>query len=421
MGLFKTRFTQRWIFLGVLGALTACGGGGGGSSSVPALSSVGVSSSLTSSNAESSIPTSSVGLSLSSSSEQLSSSSSAVSILPFNRTPAHAHWTFNAKSKVRSTAVTTDTAVIFGTDGGVLYALDLETGKERWQLDSGGGISSHLLMADGKIIFLNFSGKIMAVDAETGTQVWSKTTTGEHLREWGHHLASAIQDGDRVYIGSSSGKVYGLALSSGEEVWSVDLKSPIHTQVAILDGRLYISSDTAVHSIDIATKNQFWSLSLNNPTSPAVANGKLIVGHRHNSNNNVHGIDVSTGSIQWSIPHAQDWVTGDPVIVNDIAYIGSSDDMTYQSINIHTGKLNWSVSTGANVFSKPAFNGEVSYISSGNVYPERKYKGRLLAINIQGQLIWEFKEKDFYSSPVVKNDRIYIGSDDGYFYAMPAL
>lgn len=418
MGLFKKSVLQQWFLFGVLGALTACGGGGGGSGSTPApssvaaLSSVAVSS-VAISSAEASSASSQVQLSSSLSSVSLSSSSSA---LPVSRTLAHALWSFNTKTKIRSTAVTTDTSVIFGSENGRLYALDLFNGSEQWSLDTGGAISSELLLADGKAIFLNFAGKIMAVDAVTGAQVWSVNSGAEHYRAWGHHLSSALLVGDRIYIGSSSGKVYALKLATGEQLWTMDLKSAIHTKPFMVNNTLYVSSDTAVHALDITTSKQLWSVPLQMPTSPAVADNTLVVGSRLNY---VLAVDATSGAERWRVSHGIDWVTGGPVIVDGVAHIGSSDDKKYQAIDLVSGKVKWEIGMGANVFATPAFNGDISYLSSGSSYASPG-NGMVRAVNKDGQILWSLTGKNFFSSPIVKGTQLFIGSDDGYFYALPA-
>lgn len=421
MGLFKKGALPQWVLFGVLGALTACGGGGGGGGSAPSsvttLSSVAVSS-VAISSAEASSSSSSVQLSSSLSSVQLSSVgfSSSSSVLPVNRTLAHALWSFNTKTNIRSTAVTTDTSVIFGSENGRLYSLDLFNGSEQWSLDTGGAISSELLLADGKVIFLNFAGKIMAVDVVTGAQVWNVNTGAEHYRAWGHHLSSALLVGDRIYIGSSSGKVYALKLATGEQLWSMDLKSAIHTKPFMVNDTLYVSSDTAVHALDITTSKQLWSVSLQMPTSPAVADNTLVVGSRLNY---VLAVDATSGAERWRVSHGVDWVTGGPVIVDGVAHIGSSDDKKYQAIDLVSGNVKWEIGMGANVFTTPAFNGDISYLSSGSSYASPG-NGMVRAVNKDGQILWSLTGKNFFSSPIVKDTQLFIGSDDGYFYALPA-
>lgn len=324
-------------------------------------------------------------------------------------------WSFNAGAKIRSTAVTTDSLVIFGTEAGRLYALDRQTGTEQWSLDAGGAISTELLLADGKVIFLTFTGKVMAVDAATGTQVWSVATGAEFYRGYGHHLASALLVGERVYIGSSSGKLYGLALATGAEDWSMDINSAIHTKPLELDGTLYVSSDSAIHALDIASKTQIWSASLQMPAAPAVANNTLVVGSR---NCFVYGFDATTGAERWKLSHGMDWVTGGALIQGDLAYIGSSDDKKFQAIELETGQLQWEIGMGANVFATPAFADDIAYISSGDSY--EKPLGMVRAVNTSGKIVWSISGNKFFASPIVAGDTVYIGSDDGYFYALPA-
>lgn len=296
---------------------------------------------------------------------------------------------------MRSTAVVSGDLVIFGNEAGKLYALNRHDGSEHWNLDTGGAVSSELAMADGKVIFLNFSGKVMAVDAQTGTVSWSLTLGNEHYRSWGHHLASALVVDERIYIGSSAGKILGLLATTGEQVWSVDLKSPVHTKPFVLNGVLYASSDAAVHAIDIATQTQLWRQAISMPTSPAVAEDTLVVGSRQAM---VHGLNSATGAGRWTVSHGTHWVTGGPVIRGGNVYIGSSDDHRYQSIELATGNVNWRISMSANVFSTPAFAGDISYLSSGNSYAASG-DGVVRAVDQTGAILWTVKGKNFFASP----------------------
>lgn len=416
------RLYKSLVYLIVAGVLTACGGGSDSSSKSPASSLAPSSAStvLSSSVGESSsTPQSSSLPDVSSVPSQVSSSAASAvsSVLPVERTKAHALWSFDAKAKVRSTAVINGDLVIFGSEKGRLYALNRHDGSERWAIDTGGVISSTLVIAEGRVIFLNGSGKIMAVDAESGTESWSIATGKEHFRDWGQHLASALVVGERVYIGSSNGKIYGLLPTTGEQVWSIDLGSPIHTTPFVVGGILYVSSDRAVHAVDIATQQQLWSKTFTMPTSPAVANGVLVVGSRQAY---IYGLDSATGDERWKLYNDTHWVTGGPVIHEGKVYIGGSDDKRYHSLELATGTVNWRVGMGANVFSTPAIVEDISYVSSGEVYFDRPQTGLVRAIDNKGAISWTFTGKPHFSSPVVADEVIFIGSDDGFFYALPA-
>jgi len=213
-----------------------------------------------------------------------------------------------------------------------------------------------------------------------------------------------------------AGKILGLLATTGEQVWSVDLKSPVHTKPFVLNGVLYASSDAAVHAIDIATQTQLWRQAISMPTSPAAAEDTLVVGSRQAM---VHGLNSATGAGRWTVSHGTHWVTGGPVIRGGNVYIGSSDDHRYQSIELATGNVNWRISMSANVFSTPAFAGDISYLSSGNSYAASG-DGVVRAVDQTGAILWTFKGKNFFASPAVDGDAVFIGSDDGFFYALPA-
>ncbi len=337
--------------------------------------------------------------------------------LPAERTSAHARWMFDSKAKIRSTAVISGDLVILGNEAGKLFALDRRDGRERWSLQTNGAISSELALAEGKVIFLNGAGEVMAVDAGQGRLAWSFATgTKESYRSWGHHLASAWIAGDRLYIGASNGKLYALAVTNGKPLWQMDLHGPVHTKPFVLGDVLYISSDTAVQAIRVADQKLLWQRELDMPTAPAVGQGVLVVGSRQAQ---VHGLDAATGAGRWVVSHGEHWVTGGPVIHAGRVHIGSSDDHRYQAIELASGKVEWQLGVGANVFSTPAFNGGVSYISSGNSYDEAG-NGLVRAVDKQGEILWSFAGKNFFASPAVAGDTVFIGSDDGYFYALPA-
>ena len=55
--------------------------------------------------------------------------------------------------------------------------------------------------------------------------------------------SSPVIVGDRVFVGSSDGRLYGLDVLTGEEVWSYEAGGSIVASPAIADGRLIIAND----------------------------------------------------------------------------------------------------------------------------------------------------------------------------------
>jgi outer membrane protein assembly factor BamB len=96
--------------------------------------------------------------------------------------------------------------VIFGSFDGSVYALDIETGAQRWRYD--GGPTAFLAspaVADGVAYVADFtlSASILALDASTGVPIW-ELPVDQGVG------ASPIVGGDTVYI-QVPGTFYALA------------------------------------------------------------------------------------------------------------------------------------------------------------------------------------------------------------------
>ncbi|MFL5733875.1 MAG: PQQ-binding-like beta-propeller repeat protein [Chloroflexia bacterium] len=122
-------------------------------------------------------------------------------------------WHYNpGRGVITSPAVAYGTVYI--TDKGTLYAIDAQTGKERWQIQAG-GFSSDPVIADGIVYFTTTvtsltvliggkpSGYLHAVDAQTGQELWTFSVEGETME------APAIANGT-VYFGSGEGYLYAV-------------------------------------------------------------------------------------------------------------------------------------------------------------------------------------------------------------------
>ena len=132
--------------------------------------------------------------------------------------------------------------VIFGTVNG--YVISLPEGtttkpeQPRWIYKTGGAITASVAIdtvyhraiigsLDGKVYALpvNPSGADGKCYGVHNNPFWTYTVPDEHGD--GRVRATAALDGQRVYIGSLSGKMYGLNLQNGAKLWDHDTGSSI--------------------------------------------------------------------------------------------------------------------------------------------------------------------------------------------------
>jgi len=324
-------------------------------------------------------------------------------------------WAFDAESKIRSTAVVNNNIAYFATNEGKVFALNTTDGSEVWQQQLNGQISGDLLYAEDKIFLLSKEGVFYALNSETGVTEWQVSTPGETaIDEWDYFTNSPLIHNNKIYLASTSGVIYVLNINDGSEVTSYTLDGKLRGKPAILDNNLFIASRYGVFSINLSDGSENWYYAKSVPTSPQVDSGVLAFGSRANE---VTGLDANTGESLWRVSHGTSWVTGKPLAHNGTFYIGSSDDARFQAIDATTGDIDWSIGTGKNVFSKAVIVDDVVYMTSGDAYGNPG-TGYIKAIALDGTVLWSLAGSNFMSSPVVNDARLFVGSDDGFFYAI---
>jgi len=99
------------------------------------------------------------------------------------------------------------------------------------------------------------------------------------------------------------------------------------------------------------------------------------------------------------------------VAVSNGLVIAGSDDGGLHAIDLATGQPKWLFPTGSPVLSSPVIVGNTVFAASGlNLY----------AIDLtNGAGIWRFSTTDtIEASAAIANGQIYIGSRDGFLYAI---
>jgi outer membrane protein assembly factor BamB len=359
-----------------------------------------------------------------------------------------------------------------------LYAIDQETGKEKWKYKSRLPIASSPAVAGGTLFFVSSAGALGAVDVATGKIKWVYATEYERKFEaknlhgypsaaqtipdaWDIWTSSPAVANGKVYFGSGDGNVYALDAQSGVLQWKFPTRDVVHASPAVYNNTVYVGSwDSYLYAIDAETGQEKWSLktgedaTIHNQvgfqSSPAVVDGVVYVGCR---DAHVYAVDAATGRKKWDYPTSKSWVNGTPAVRDGMVYVGTSDSARFMALDAKTGRLRFNFDAKAYMFSSAALAGDLAYVGDHN--------GKLYAIDAKsGKLVWEFQTEasktdtlkllnadgslkqeafapifgdfedmyiDFYkfisigaimSSPVVDKGVVYFGSTDGNLYAL---
>ncbi len=387
-------------------------------------------------------------------------------------------WKFRTGGQVISSPAVADGTIYVASTDGNLYAVDLESGSQKWKLELGVRSTASPAVDHGTVYMGTYSGRFYAVDAATGKLKWKFQTQGER-RFAGKHLHGSEPAGETmpdpfdfylsspavwngaVYFGSGDGNVYALDAPTGALRWRFHTGDVVHASPAISDGTLFIGSwDSYFYALDVATGKEKWRFKTGEDhdiynqvgiqSSAAVKDGVVYFGCR---DSNFYALDAATGQKKWAFNNKGSWVITSPAVLDGKVYFATSDTAMVYGMDAKTGAPAFSLNFNHwPLFSSPAIAGGMLYIGS--------HQGKLLAIDLAShKLAWTFETDasrengpaltkadgtpnyeaafvdSFYdnlvtgvnkmmsvgailSSPVVVNDVIYVGSTDGFLYAL---
>jgi len=151
------------------------------------------------------------------------------------KAPLKVQWTYEAGESIESSAAIANGTVFVGSQPGVLVALDLASGKPKWQykVSESGLAESSPAVARDAVFVGDLEGVLHAVGIADGKPRWT-FKTGAEIK------SSPIVAGDRVLIGSYDAHLYCLTLD-GKLVWKVETKAQVHATPAIRNGVAYVA------------------------------------------------------------------------------------------------------------------------------------------------------------------------------------
>jgi outer membrane protein assembly factor BamB len=254
----------------------------------------------------------------------------------------------------------------------------------------------------------------------------------------GRVLSSPAVQGDRVYVGSSDGKLYAIDRATGSERWQFAAKGPIPSSPAVHRGLVYFSSlDGKVYAVDTETGKERWSFAtlgerrftapgihgamprterMPDPfdvflSSPTVANGVVFIG---SGDQHVYALDGQSGAVRWRFK-AGDVIHASPAVADGVVYIGSWDRNLY-ALDAATGRERWRYTTGndTTIYNQIGIASSAA-VSGGRVFVGGR-DGHFHVVDANtGKLAWTHDNKGGWTigSPAVRDGVVYFATSDG--------
>jgi outer membrane protein assembly factor BamB len=321
-----------------------------------------------------------------------------------------------------------DGKIFTGSFENIQYALDAKTGKTLWTTNTKGPMVFTGAYADG----LYFKGgsddnTMYAFNASTGKIVWTYTPDTN-----GYFVTGCAVAYGMVYEMNKDGYLYAFNMYTGDLVWKY--KGPNDSLMwpgmpTVADGKIYLTTGESAQyngpagtsefsCINAYTGQQIWKLSdmeaLPPRESAIVAYGTLYIipGDVTTSVDTISGNEYATDQQVLAIKDVSP--DGIPTKISTNWKQWRSDPTHSSTSSVGPASLNvaWKFETAGSVISSPSVSDDIVYVGSTDGY--------IYALGAWGgNLIWKFKtEAPVESSVAVANGYVYTGGDDGYVYCL---
>lgn len=314
-------------------------------------------------------------------------------------------WTFHApQGGFEVTTVIAHGNAYLGTTDGPFYAIELATGKKRWEFTEGAGYLAPASVCDELLFVGDLQGRFFALRCGDGTLAWQFDSEAEI------DGAANFFDAHLVF-GSQDGVLYCLERASGRLVWKYQSADQIRC-FPTLWGRLALVAgcDGSLHGIDLHTGKPAAEVNLEGPTgcTPAVLDDQAFVGteaHRFLA------IALKQAKVLWTFesPKSKQSFRSSAAVTKEAVYVGCRDRHLY-ALNPQTGHILWQFATQGQVDSSPVVVGDRVYVGSSD--------GRLYSLDRKtGKAVWQFElGGQVVASPAVADGYLVIGNTNGQLY-----
>lgn len=283
--------------------------------------------------------------------------------------------------------------------------------KLLWKFPSPDGWVSTVAIVGDHVYAPALEGFVYCLDRRTGKVVW-KYRSQEDPKEFADGFKAAPRvTHDAVYVGDEVGTLHAIDRKTGQGRWKFETGGEIAGCAAIIGKNILIPShDAHLYCLDEQGKVvwKFETLDRVN-CSPAIAGDVTFVA---GCDEHLRVIDLKKGKELRDV-HLESYLIASPAVVGDELYVGTHTGEVV-AVNWKTGKFVW----------RYRAEREMEFHASAAVTREVVLVGghdKLLHCidRRTGRPRWTFPTRAAIdSSPVVVDDRVFFGSNDGNIYGV---
>ena len=273
----------------------------------------------------------------------------------------------------------------------------------RWTFSAGGAVSGAVAIAGDLALFGSDDGVLHAVALSDGVERWSFIGS--------QPMRGPLAIDGRVYAADGPGFIHAFNLADGRLLWTSDALVLHPNELAILDGRLYAGTgDGFVVAIDAANGREQWRVQVSPGRmpvkAPATASGMLVT---TSDDLQLTSLDPVSGDVRWTSQVGNELI-GTPILADGALYVGASPDDAdgyLAAFDASTGAERWRVKEN---LLAPSISGDIGYTSGSG--------GAVVAIDLSdGREIWRTQLEGTVRAPAVAGNVVYVTADDARLIA----
>ncbi|HLB00376.1 MAG TPA: PQQ-binding-like beta-propeller repeat protein [Bacteroidota bacterium] len=278
---------------------------------------------------------------------------------------------------------------------------------QQWETDAGAGFGpASPALSDSTIFVGTLTGEVRAVNLSTGDQTGSydfgTAIFGTPLVFPGRMVVALSGDGENLVS---------YNLRTGAVQWSARTGPVESSLLAAGGGILAVGLDGSLTKFDTAKGDEVWKYSPADPSpsrsSPATDGARVIFGTDRGT---VIAVDLATGRFAWEVRTGAA-VFAAPAVYRGTAFIASTDGSVY-AIGTGTGVIAWKRPLGSPLYGSPA-------VDDGRVFVGTSGAEVVALGSADGAVLWRTSVLGAVgSAPLVCGEYLYVGDLAKNLYAL---
>jgi outer membrane protein assembly factor BamB len=275
-----------------------------------------------------------------------------------------------SKDNLSSGVEAAEGLVVVGNQKGQLFALDQQTGEQKWTAQLTGALLAPSLIHAGRVISVSNDGTVYAHEIATGAQVWTYDLPNVQFSLRGMAAPVAL-DARNVLIASSNAYIYALDALSGvpklqRRVAVSDGRSDIQRLVDI-DGEPVVAGQFVVTTsyqgqvtvLDLASQQVVWSEDASSIQRPEVVGNGVFVAQ---TDGKIKAFEITSGQPLWENDQLLNRKLSNPVMLGTDLVVGDLDGVLHL-IDPRTGQITGRSKTSGEVRSLRVIDNQL-YVST---------------------------------------------------------